>query len=700
MQSTGCSSSDIPTTASFRQMDQAAQISLPCQTSDPAPPFHQSASALLANPGVTSLIVVTHSNPAFNSFCPQLHQPASSSLAQLTPASQSPSNAPLYTFSYTMPQLMPAPLYLSTQSHPHAAFSAAPQPTPSAHSVDVEVDTAPTSQKHSNSTAARSNATLSFASRDLRLLLSTLESVASDASCSQPNAQLKSPHCQRHLLGAEDSDLLNIAPRLGYRAMTPFEACYLYAQGKFQFLDVPVEERHSHAIPAHARAALRLAQTLTVASNFDYTFSLAHLSARDLMMSDAFLRDDIYTHLRDSVIGEANTAPANHVYPCIRDFPLSNTIRSLKGLHAATKQLTTLRMELFTETDQWESADRVIDNLEILALLIRDLGQNRAALDMHITPLITNTSVEDIQNIVDMLDYHKASPLTIQLAYNAATAELAHAYTLHQALTNRLRRLCCPEFQSSEPDVPNIPLTQSPSSNTWTTLTTAQSHSNSSFANSSSTVDTVTQVEHPSPSPQPASNRPLTYAAATASNISTVPAASTSSSASVSAPQRDKAPKVRPAKRPHSPSLYLRFATHRDEASTSASSSAATAFVPTPSPNLPVGYSGCIFCKANHWTASCEVVKSLIDRCNYLSEAGRCFKCLYLHAPGCCQRRRSCPVCSDSQHHPAICARNTRYLINDVGEDVSSFYSFMIGLSEAKYEELYMAPQPWKHVVH
>ncbi|KAL6723821.1 hypothetical protein Aduo_018787 [Ancylostoma duodenale] len=426
------------------------------------------------------------------------------------------------------------------------------------------------------------------------------------------------------------------------------------------------------------------------------------------MMPDAFLRDDIFTHLRDSVAGEASAPFSAQSYPCIRDFPLSETIRNLKALHAATKQLTALRMELFTETDQWESADKVIDNIETLALLIRDLDQNRAALDMHIIPLITNTPVEDIQNIVDILDYHKASPLAIQLAYNAATAELAHANILHQALTNRLRRLCSPEFQSSEPDVPNIPLIQTPSCNTWTTLTTAQSHSTTTtLPNSSQTVDTVTQAlcsstsaqsNAASSSPPPATNRPLTYAAAAASNISAVPAASTSSGASVSAPQRDNTPEVCAAKRPRSSIQFLRFATHRDEAPKPAPSSAA-AFLPTPSPNLPVGYSGCIFCKANHWTASCEVVKNLVDRCNILVKAGRCFKCLYVHAPGCCQRNRACPVCSDSQHHPAICANNSRHLINDVRGNVSSFYSIMIGLSEAKYEQLYMAPQPWKHVV-
>ncbi|KAL6723823.1 hypothetical protein Aduo_018787 [Ancylostoma duodenale] len=207
MQSAGCSSSasNIPTTtASFQRLDQASQVGLTVQTSNPAPSYHQSASGLLANPSVSSFKFVTHSNPA--SYPPRVRSGVTT-------------NQPAYN---PLTQLTPAPLYINTQS-----FFATPPPTLTAHSVDMEVDNASTSQRPSTSYAPPSHAKLSFASRDLRWLLSTLESVASDAFSSQPRAQPKLPHCQQRLLGAEDNDLLNIAPRLGYRAMTPFEACYL-----------------------------------------------------------------------------------------------------------------------------------------------------------------------------------------------------------------------------------------------------------------------------------------------------------------------------------------------------------------------------------------------------------------------------------------------------------------------------------------
>ncbi|KIH55680.1 hypothetical protein ANCDUO_14157 [Ancylostoma duodenale] len=145
---------------------------------------------------------------------------------------------------------------------------------------------------------------------------------------------------------------------------------------------------------------------------------------------------------------------------------------------------------------------------------------------MYITPLITTVPVEDIQNYVDMLDYHNASPLTILFYYNAATAELAHAYTLHQALTNNLRRLCSSESQSSEPDVPHTSLSHSPQSNTWTPAITAHSKSNTPLVLSSLTVATVTQeLLSSTPAPQPpASISPSTTTAAAVSQTETATA--------------------------------------------------------------------------------------------------------------------------------------------------------------------------------
>ncbi|KIH55514.1 hypothetical protein ANCDUO_14328 [Ancylostoma duodenale] len=436
-------------------------------------------------------------------------------------------------------------------------------------------------------------------------------------------------------------------------------------------------------------------------------------------MIDAFLRDDIYARLRDSLVGDASIPSSSaRTYPCIRDFPVSATIQSLKGLHAATQQLTTLRIELFTEIDQWKSLDKVIDALELLARLMHDLDHYRAVLDMYITPLITTVPVEDIQNYVDMLDYHNASPLTILFYYNVATAELAHAYTLHQALTNNLRRLCSSEPQSSEPDVPHTPLSYSPQSNTWTPAITVHSKSNTFLVSPSATVATVTQdLLSFTPPPQTlASTSPPTFTVAAVSQIETATAVLSTSSTTDS----DALPAEKPnlstdllkisfslstpakyAEQPYRKASASQAAVQKTEAMSSASTSKT---VPgSPSPPLPTpprssatpreGFHGCFFCSGNHYTAACDAVKSLTDRCYIAANAGRCLRCLYLHPSGQCFREKHCSICGDRDHHPAFCFMNRRSVINDVAGDLISFYKQMHNLAVVKYEDLYMAPR-------
>ncbi|EYC35542.1 hypothetical protein Y032_1031g3443 [Ancylostoma ceylanicum] len=209
------------------------------------------------------------------------------------------------------------------------------------------------------------------------------------------------------------------------------------------------------------------------------------------------------------------------------------------------------------------SSDRTVHGL--LARLINDLDHRRAVLDMYITPLITTVPVEDIQNFVDMLDYHNASPLTILFYYNAATAELAHAYTLHQALTNNLRRLCSPEPPSSEPDVPHIPPIQPPQSNTWTSAITVPTKTNTSLVHSSPTVATVTQELQPSiqsahadaaPASQPpASTAPSVPTVVAVSLIETAPAVPSASFTTDS----DALPSENPHVSPDLPKISHRF---------------------------------------------------------------------------------------------------------------------------------------------
>ncbi|KAL6739899.1 hypothetical protein Aduo_013298 [Ancylostoma duodenale] len=144
------STTNIATTASFRRLDQAAQVSLAVQTFTPAPTFHQSASALLANSGVTS--PVAHSNISSFSPCSQANQLAFTSMAQSTHAAYNhsvPSNtcAPAYTGSHIPPQ-QPTPPYRAASSATYAH-----SPATFTHSVDTEVHNASTSQNPSSNPA-------------------------------------------------------------------------------------------------------------------------------------------------------------------------------------------------------------------------------------------------------------------------------------------------------------------------------------------------------------------------------------------------------------------------------------------------------------------------------------------------------------------------------------------------------------------
>ncbi|EYC24032.1 hypothetical protein Y032_0014g2278 [Ancylostoma ceylanicum] len=713
------SSAGIPctvmATSSSRHADTAAQVSLSSRTLTSAQFNHPRAAAQPAAPCALSTSNVAHSPHCAN------------------PLATAPSTLPQ---PYTCPVIRQSQASASTSAQPLAPSS------PCTASVEMEDNIASISQNLTTQNSANAKSALTFASMDLRSLLSILETVASVDSAPQLHALPKPIVSRQHFFDAEGPDPLNNSPRLGSRVMTPFEACFLYAQGKYELLDVTVEKHfrsHQFATPPYVRSALRLAQTLTVVDNFDYTFNISHLSARDLMMIDAFLRDDIYTHLRDTVAGEATIPlPASQTYPCTRDLPIRAVILSLKDLHAATLKLTDFRMHLFKEVDQWQSPEKVLDALEHLAKLLHHLDHCRAALDMHITPH-TTASPEGIRNFVNILAAHNASPLSIAILYNAATAELAHAYTVHQSLINRFRCLCSPERKSLEPDSLTIP--QTSQTNVWTPATTVPPSSNHSLVHSTSTVVTAIQTSHSASSTpsaladatpnsaQPAladtsfktlaslrsaTLRPSAPAAAVLTNTISTPAANTPPNASdCDTRPRDKHPdsfkdvqsvthrfsRNAPAKsaKPH----YRKELTSQSTTKRVVEGLSDSSFFSQPASALspfmnylnrpPEESSLCKFCSEDHSTLYCEVVKSLTDRCRIIADAGRCIKCLMHHPQDLCRYRKiACYHCKQIGHHNSLCKNNKR-VINDVTGDLDALYKRTQDLSEAKFDELYKA---------
>ena len=105
-----------------------------------------------------------------------------------------------------------------------------------------------------------------------------------------------------------------------------------------------------------------------------------------------------------------------------------------------------------------------------------------------------------------------------------------------------------------------------------------------------------------------------------------------------------------------------------------------------PPPNVyaipPANFSGCMFCGQRHYTAECRQVLSISDRFKIIAKQGRCFKCLYVHHPSKCHRKRRCCVCKSTHHHPALCFKSS-FLEIDVKEDIEVFHRNMIQLSEA-----------------
>ncbi|KAL6738218.1 hypothetical protein Aduo_011788 [Ancylostoma duodenale] len=174
---------------------------------------------------------------------------------------------------------------------------------------------------------------VTFAGMDARLLLSCVESIAGTDTNPHHRAP-PTPHMtmQHHLPVDEPYTGHVPPPSLGTRCMTPLEICHNYATGKFDVIDVPRSqdvESTSNAVPVEQRCALRLVQALTIATNFDTTFSLQQLASRDFCMVDAFLRDDYFVNIRDMIVGDATLpTPSQIIYPSLKHLPIVAIVQS------------------------------------------------------------------------------------------------------------------------------------------------------------------------------------------------------------------------------------------------------------------------------------------------------------------------------------------------------------------------------------
>ena len=80
----------------------------------------------------------------------------------------------------------------------------------------------------------------------------------------------------------------------------------------------------------------------------------------------------------------------------------------------------------------------------------------------------------------------------------------------------------------------------------------------------------------------------------------------------------------------------------------------------------------CVYCKRQHFSASCETVKDINQRKNILLRDRRCFTCLKTgHPSENCRSTRKCRKCSGN-HHQSICHKDYQDVKQGSGGDTDS----------------------------
>ncbi|KAL6730126.1 hypothetical protein Aduo_001121 [Ancylostoma duodenale] len=115
------------------------------------------------------------------------------------------------------------------------------------------------------------------------------------------------------------------------RASTALELIDALAKGNSTSFAVSVDagqRSQDVARPKNQRMALQLAQSLTLAADFDHVFDSVHLGARDYVMLDNFVNNDLFRHVRCAVTGEIVDPASNQ--RAIHSFVTSRSSWSFK----------------------------------------------------------------------------------------------------------------------------------------------------------------------------------------------------------------------------------------------------------------------------------------------------------------------------------------------------------------------------------
>ncbi|XGW03194.1 hypothetical protein V3C99_014862 [Haemonchus contortus] len=467
-----------------------------------------------------------------------------------------------------------------------------------------------------------------------------------------------------------------------YRERTPLELISALAKGNYDpdyvsYADDDASQDGS--LPPDERLSLRIAQSLTIAANFEHTFSVEQLATRDYVMIDAFLRHAIYFSFRDCIVDDATLpTPADLDYPPVKKYSIYLIVQAYKGLHAANQKSKSFVKELSEHVEYWKSEEKLAELYEQLLAILYNIQNHRNTLTDLLIPNVLNP-IEDNKELVDMLSHFNVTLCYIKVVCTTATGETATGFLTLKKINSAIARLHNITLESSLPaesidlsDIPTIeemhavtggPVPVSPSPLESPETSTAQAvrrttqKSTSDLHIRSSTFVTTTRRTN-----TPPHHKKIT--------VSLTPRTSPTPSSS----SRNRGTRTVRAVRTVSPSRSPDR--HRRQRM-----SPSRLRRPSPPREPQPPHLVCHFCQGNHYSAGCTEVKSLTDRAIRAVSVGKCLYCLKAHSPGYCKRNIACRVCDSTEHHPALCPLSY-FLIRDIGPDVSKFFGAMYVLYE------------------
>ena len=107
-----------------------------------------------------------------------------------------------------------------------------------------------------------------------------------------------------------------------------------------------------------------------------------------------------------------------------------------------------------------------------------------------------------------------------------------------------------------------------------------------------------------------------------------------------------------------------------------------------------------MYCKAEHYSASCETVNTVPTRIEILKKGGRCFICLASgHRAAQCNSSKRCRKCG-KRHHQSLCDQNPDTKETSANTEKSSNQDSTVAVSRSKAQVLLQTAQTYAYTAH